>query len=333
MYRAVYLLALLLISGSACQQASQFNLNSSDNNIASAEINTPPDLRIAYNVLENAQTKNYEIYVMNSDGSEKKNISNQPGVDWVYYSLGSKLYFISDRDTTAGIFFLYEMEHDGTDIRQITDFRMQDSWFSSRNNGTEFVIKPHDSVDSTRFFIIDTVGKVLEKIEPGLPYIFDPYFSPNGEQIVFRGSEINYKENSDYLDELYIINADGSGLRQLTQYPASDSTAPWRGYHAGPPRWKKDQNSITFNSMQKGSSSLFEINPDGNNLRQITPDSTYDGWHSWSDDGEWLVFSRSVVIGGSFNYDIYLRKQNSEEVFRVTSSPLIEQAPVFVRPK
>ncbi|MFN1835067.1 TolB family protein [Balneola sp. MJW-20] len=328
MNRTVYLFTILLFSLISCQQASQFNFGSPTETGASK---TPDNLKIAYNVLENVQTNDYEIYVMNADGSNKTNISNQPGVDWVYYSYGTKLYFVSDRDTTSGIFFLYEMEYDGSEIRKITDFRIQDSWFSSRNSGQEFVIKPHDTVDSTRFYIIDMDGEVLEQIEPGLPYIYDPHFSPTGDQIVFRGSRSPYLEDSGYIDELYIINTDGSGLRQLTQYPENDSSARWWSYHAGPPRWKQEQNRITYNSIQKGTSSLFEISPDGSDQTQITSDSTYDGWHSWSEDGEWLVFSRSVVNGGSFNYDIYLRKQNSDEVLRVTTSPKIEQAPVFVR--
>jgi TolB protein len=74
------------------------------------------DLKIAYNVLEDAETDNYEIYVMNIDGSDEKNISNWEGVDWVYYAYADKLYFVSDRDTTHRMYFLYEMNADGNNV-------------------------------------------------------------------------------------------------------------------------------------------------------------------------------------------------------------------------
>jgi hypothetical protein len=41
---------------------------------------------IVYNVLVNDSTDNYDVFQMNFDGSDKKNITNLPGVEWTYFS-------------------------------------------------------------------------------------------------------------------------------------------------------------------------------------------------------------------------------------------------------
>lgn len=66
----------------------------------------PIPWKIAYNVCEDSETDNYEVYIMNMDGSGKKNITNHPDVAWVYYAWKDKLYFISDRDTCHRCFFI-----------------------------------------------------------------------------------------------------------------------------------------------------------------------------------------------------------------------------------
>lgn len=331
MTKAITIVSAILLFCS-CQQASQFNFQSKasgENSIAPV----PEGHMIAYNTLVDPSQQNFDVFIMNSDGSEKKNLTQRPGVDWVYHSVNGKLYFISDRDTTQSTFFLYEMDHDGENVRRVTDFRVTDSWLDSRSNGSEFIIRPHDSVDSTHFYIIDLNGNVLQQIATGLEYFQDPHFSPDGSRIVFRGSENKYLPDNDYMDELYIMNADGTDLRQLTQYPNNDATNVWWEYHAGPPVWRNDSDIITFQSVQKKSSSLFGISPNGKDLNQITPDSTYDGWHSWSENDEWLVMSRSVIKAGNFNYDIYLKHRDSTNVRRLTTEATIQQAPVFVIPE
>lgn len=66
--------------------------------------------KIVYNVFENREKDNYEIYSINMDGSKKRNLTNTPGVEWVYYAYEDKVYFVSDIDTCHHCYFLYEMD-------------------------------------------------------------------------------------------------------------------------------------------------------------------------------------------------------------------------------
>ncbi len=120
-------------------------------------------LKIAYNVLYDRKADNYEIFIMNSDGSGKKNISNWKGVDWVYCADGNKLYFVSDRDTTHRAFFLYEMDADGGNIKKISPFRVHDSWVGSRNNRSEFVVAKYMNKKKA-IVLIDRNGKEMKTL-------------------------------------------------------------------------------------------------------------------------------------------------------------------------
>lgn len=292
--------------------------------------NAEAELRIAFNVYTNAPEDNYEVFVMNIDGSNRRNITNTPGVDWVYAAYGDHLLFLSDRDTCHRCYFLYEMDADGNNVRRISNHQLQDSWMSASMNGSEFIIDPK-GINDTAFFRIDATGKVLDTLYHGLAYANDPCFSPDGKQVVFRGANAKFKQDQDYRDELYIINADGTGRRQLTHYPANDTTAEWWAYHAGPPQWEPLSNRISYCSKRKGNLSILSIKPDGTDEKQLTPDGFDEDWHAWSPDGKWLVYGGTPVVTGDERpvYDIYLMDMRTKQAKQLTTDTLTEQAPVF----
>ena len=286
--------------------------------------------KIAYNVSLGASADNYEIFTMDLYGKNRMNITNHPAVDWAYYSYKDKIYFLSDRDQASRHFKLYECNTRGGDLRKVSDIRLKDSWFSSRNDGSEFIVTPHASLDSA-FYIIDKQGTILKKIYSGLPYFNDPCFSPDGKQIVFRGAFSPFKEDSEYVDELFIINDDGTGLRQLTRYPASDTTASWNDYHAGPPQWNQD-GTISFISKRNNSYSVYTIPSQGGAVSQITPDGFNQGWHNWTPDKSLLVFDGTRVKGNA-NYDIFIMDGSKRTISRLTFDSIYEQAPIFIQEK
>lgn len=291
----------------------------------------PAELRIAFNVYTNAPEDNYEVFAMDLDGGNRKNITNTPGVDWVYAAYGDRLLFLSDRDTCHRCYFLYEMDADGNNVRRISDRQLQDSWMSARMNGREFIVDPK-GINDTAFFRIGTDGAILDTLYHGMAYANDPCFSPDGKQVVFRGANAKFKQDQGYHDELYIINTDGTGRRQLTHYPANDTTAEWWAYHAGPPQWRAD-GRITFCSKRKGNLSIFSIKPDGTDEQQLTPDGFDEDWHAWSTNGQWLVYGGTPLVGLEERpvYDIFLMDMGTKQVKQLTTDTLTEQAPVLVR--
>lgn len=287
----------------------------------------PPALKIAYNVWYDTLNDNYEIFVMDKDGKNQKNISNWKGVDWVYAAYKDKLYFLSDRDTTHRKYFMYEMDANGENVRKISNFLLMDSWLASRNNGTEFLVTSKTDGEKA-FYIIDINGNIITRLAPPLGSFNDPAFSPDGKQIIFRGSHDAFSKDRKDVDELYTMNEDGTDLKQLTHYPMDDTTVVWHNYHAGPPFWEPNKNVISYMSFQKGNYSIYTINPDGGNVKQLTDSSMNQGYHTWSPDGKWIVFDASDLSNN--NFDIYMMKSDGSELQQLTSDWKFEQAPVFV---
>lgn len=270
------------------------------------------DFRVAYNVYDTVR-KDYEIYVMNADGTGKKNITNVKAVDWTYYAYGRRLFFISDRDTCSRCFFLYEMDPDGGGLRRISELQLEDSWMDSRMEGREMVVTGRVGKDiRQQLFLLNTTDGSYRQITTDTgAYYNDPVFVGDGDQLVFRHRK-NRRDRNEKA-ELWIMKLDGSGLRQLTSFPAADTSAPWHAYHAGAPRWNARYGFISFQSIRNGQYQLFSIRPDGSGLRQLTAGGNV-GWHDWSRDGRWLV--ADAAGADQADYDIVLYKYGRKLKFK-----------------
>jgi TolB protein len=282
--------------------------------------------KIAYNVYADTATGNYEIFSMDANGGNPKNISNTPGIEWVYYAYKNKLYFVSDRDTAYRNYFLYEMDADGNNVRKISDLRLEDSWMSSRNDGKEMVVAGRIGKKIRyQLFLVDVASGTFKQLTTDTAaYFADPCFSPDGNQIAFRyrSNRRNFKTEKA---EIWTMNADGTNLKQLTHYPESDTTAEWHSYHAGPPQWIEG-NKITYGSFQKGNGSIFMTTLDGQ-VSQLSPDGTDELWHSWSPAGNWIALDATDTTG---RYNIHIMKSDGSEKKQLTNDWRSEQAPVFV---
>jgi Tol biopolymer transport system component len=111
-----------------------------------------------------------------------------------------------------------------------------------------------------------------------------PAWSPDGKRLAF------YSER-DGNSEIYVMNADGSGVTRLTNTEADE------GY----PAWSPDGLTITFDSDRDGNFEIYAMKPDGSNVRRLTTNAARDVSASWSPDGSTIVFM-SDRDGG---FDLY----------------------------
>jgi TolB protein len=284
--------------------------------------------KIAYNVLTDQATGNYEIFVMDLDGKNKQNISQNNGLDWVYYAFGDKLYFLSDRGQAHRELYLYSMKTNGKEVKKISKTRLKDSWFGSRNQASEFIVNPHGSEKPT-FYIISSQGKHVKTVHPRMKFASDPIFTSDGKNIIFRGANVASKKQQGFIDELYICDLDGKILKQLTHYPNSDKSAKWYDYKAGAPNLNSLHKFVSYQSFQNGKYSLFATNLEGKKQWKLTSLQQNEGWHSWSPDYKWLAVELFDLTQTQFNIGLF-NWQTKELQILTHDQFKYQQAPVFV---
>jgi Tol biopolymer transport system component len=97
-------------------------------------------------------------------------------------------------------------------------------------------------------------------------------YSPDGTKIAFMN---NY--DGDY--EICVMNADGSGVKQLTKNSAIDAY----------PSWSPDGTKIAFASNRDGDDDIWLMNADGSDQTNIASDDPADNEDPhWSPDGRWI---------------------------------------------
>lgn len=121
-----------------------------------------------------------------------------------------------------------------------------------------------------------------------------PDWSPDGSQLVFI-SPCSSPKMVDPIKDVYenasmfIINADGSGLRGLKTVPGGDFD----------PAWSPDGKTIVFSTLRDTRGSplphLYLYNLEDDTVAAITGDMNKDRHPAWSPDGKYIVFQREQV--------------------------------------
>ena len=113
--------------------------------------------------------------------------------------------------------------------------------------------------------------------------ISDAQVSPDGGWIVFVVRKTDLEANKGRSD-LWLVRADGTGLRQLTSHAEADSE----------PHWAPDGESIWFISGRSGSLQVWSIRIDGGEARQVTDEPLDMGNLVVSPDGRHIAFTMDV---------------------------------------
>jgi hypothetical protein len=112
-----------------------------------------------------------------------------------------------------------------------------------------------------------------------------PNWSPDGTRIVFESIL------PDDETEVFVINADGSGLTQLTFSPGYDGMASWA----------PDGSHLLFVSYRSGGYRIWRMNPDGSNLAMVNT-TPYSMHPYYSPDGQRIAFDALDTSGFSELY-------------------------------
>jgi dipeptidyl aminopeptidase/acylaminoacyl peptidase len=122
-------------------------------------------------------------------------------------------------------------------------------------------------------------------ITRGSRAVAQPDAARNGRHLAFN--------SSGRQEDIYVANADGTGMQQLTDDAHIDRAA----------RWSPDEQRIAFYSDRSGAYELWAIKRDGSGLQQLTrsPGAHYP---VWSPDGRSMAYSTHAP-NGAFVFDLF----------------------------
>ena len=106
--------------------------------------------------------------------------------------------------------------------------------------------------------------------------------SPDGTKLLFTVREaVMTDDRSDYVNQVWVCNSDGTNSIQLTKGEKNSSN----------PRWSPDGKWISFSSARDGKNNLYLLPVSGGESEKITDVKTGVGNYDWSRDGKMIAFT------------------------------------------
>ncbi|MDH3264859.1 MAG: M28 family peptidase, partial [Paracoccaceae bacterium] len=256
----------------------------------------------------------YQIYLMDLETGDTRRLSNGTGKTtcaWIHPD-GTKALFASthlDPEATAKQAAELAERAAGTARRY--------SWsFDPTYDIFETPIAGGDLVNLTDAFGYDAEGS----------------WSPDGDHILFASNRHAYagklsaaeqeilERDPSYFMELYVMRADGTGVRRLTDTP---------GYDGGP-FYSHDGRRIVWRRFTPdgGSAEVYTMNADGSGARAVTSLGAMSWAPYFHPSGDYIVFATS--LHGFQNFELYIvDAAGARAPVRVTDSDGFDGLPVF----
>jgi Tol biopolymer transport system component len=193
---------------------------------------------------------------------------------------------------------LYSSRADGGDIRPLAHGPGYNAEATISRDGRQIVFTSTRNGDLD-IYVMNADGSGVRQLTRELGYDGGPFFSYDGRKIVYRAEHPQEPERvQDYRAllgrglirpgnlEIWTMNADGGGKRQVTKNGAANFA----------PYWLPDGRQIIFSSNAGNSGDpsgfdLFLINEDGTGLEPVTAYPGFDSFPMFSSDGKRLVWA------------------------------------------
>jgi TolB protein len=268
-------------------------------------------------------------YVMAVDGSRVRRVSDGTGKTTCGYFIngGRRILYASTHaadsacpprpDPSRGYvwrldpFDLFTANPDGSDRNRLTKYGVYTAEATLSPDGTTLVFTSMKDGD-LEIYTMNVDGSNVRRLTHTPGYDGGAFFSPDGKQIVYRAwhpTDDSLRVHRELLAqglvrpnrmELWVMNADGSGQRQITNLGGANFA----------PFFTPDGKRIIFSSNHRSPRSrnfdLYLVNVDGSGLQQVTTHGEFDGFPMFSPDGRQLVWASNRNAPTPGGTDIFI---------------------------
>jgi Tol biopolymer transport system component len=188
-------------------------------------------------------------------------------------------------------------------------------------------------VQNADIWVLDVAASAVDPTAPKTKAVLArtgderyPSYSPDGTKIVFRGDLDLAEPSGD--EEIYVMDADGAEVHQLTANGDFDSA----------PAWSPDGTRIAFEKAAAGTfvpgvpaepgkeaeeKDIYVMRADGTRVRRLTDSAGLDEGPVWSPDGTKIAFSSDR----DGQQELYVMNSDGSDPRRLTDNPARDESP------
>lgn len=262
---------------------------------------------------------NFEIYLVNPDGTDPVNLTRHPGMDIhpAWSPDGSRIAFASDR---SGNLEIWTMNADGSGLVRLTNSPGWDLFPSWSGTWIAFEREMETlEAGALEIFLMRQDGTGAVNLTKNVDFARGPSLSPDGSRVVFQSDRDYDIDFTEIWPEIWVMDADGSNPVNLSNTDTASDMFP---------EWSPDGTRIAFSSDRSddavpGPGDVFEVhlmNADGSGVVKLTETG---GAYSpaWSRDGTQIVF----VTGN----DLAVIGTDGTGLRKLTADPAVDAWPAW----
>ena len=276
-----------------------------------------------------------------------------------FSSDGTKMVFQSERDPANPFYQIYRMDLETGDIEKVSPGHGKTTcaWihpdgkrvlFASTHTDPKARDKQQAELDFRKSgkeqryaWDYDPTYELFERTESGKyrqltdakGYDAEGSYSPDGKLIAFASNRQAFerklseretqlfKTDAAYMNEIYLMNADGSNVKRLTNVP---------GYDGGP-FFSPNGQRICWRrfSIDGLTAEIYSMKIDGSDVQRLTNINAMSWAPYYHPSGDYLIFGTNKH--GFGNFELYLvRADGKGEPVRVTHVKGFDSLPVFL---
>jgi len=256
----------------------------------------------------------YQIYLMDLTSGDTNMVSTGIGLttcSWIHPTLDRVMYASTHEDPNAL-------------AKQAEEIAIRESG-EDRPYGWDY--DPYYDI-----YVADSDGGNLVNLTNVMGYDAEGSYSPDGSKILFASNREAYTrslskaeqalldDDASYFMDLYVMDADGSNVQQLTYSP---------GYDGGP-FYNKEGTKILWRRFNPdgNSAEIWTADSDGSNQRQLTANAMVNWGPYFHPSGDYIIYSSNLL--GHANFELFMiDPEGLNDPVRVTNTEGTDILPVF----